>query len=322
MVSIISNLYSLTSNFFTFFTPDFFQMFYTGFILFSIYTATWLLSVKLNDATFSNFLWGISFAIQALIYFYKSLEFSFFSMFTEKFSWEKLTFTILIIAHGVRLSTHMLMREKGHNEDKRYKDLREKFGGNFWWMSYFAIFLPSLLVNLTMGTVIYAFANVDRSSICHFRYWSGIFSMLFGGVLGALSDLQKFQFTRNKRNEGKLMDKGFWSLCRHPNYLGEIIFWFGAFLVNFSAGIYWTIISPIVHTLHAFFITIPANEKTLKDQFGEAFNNYAKRVPMFLPFFSASSLDIKGGKGFQEDLSASGANANANLQNNRQSINQ
>jgi len=227
----------------------------------------------------------------------------------------------------------MLIREKGHGEDKRYSKLREKFGANFWWVSYFMIFLPSLFTNMTIGTVIYAFANVDRNKIYHFSYWLGITTMLFGGVLGALSDLQKYLFTKNKRNEGKLMDKGFWSLSRHPNYLGEVIFWFGAFFVNFSAGLYWTLISPIFNLLHAFLLTLPANEKMMKDQFGDRYMDYCKSVPIFVPFFKGLNLNFKGlnnfkGKGFEEDINSgnSGANMQANsfMQENanRQTIQQ
>lgn len=31
------------------------------------------------------------------------------------------------------------------------------------------------------------------------------------------------------------MDKGLWSLCRHPNYFGEISFWMGVYLMGVNA---------------------------------------------------------------------------------------
>jgi steroid 5-alpha reductase family enzyme len=287
--------------------PDFFQLFYTAFVLFCLYSATWMLSAKMHDVTLVNFLWGISFSLQAVIYFYKSLEYTIFSFFSDKFSWEKLTFTILIFAHGIRLSSYLILREMGKGEDPRWARLRERFGGHFWWLSYFVVFMPAMIANLLVGSMIYAFANAERKNIGHVSYWGGIGLMLFGGVLGALADIQRYTFRMSRRNEGKIMDQGLWRISRHPNYLGEVLFWWGVYLVNFSAGILWTIFAPIMLTFMILFVTgIPVNEKSLRDQHGQDYIDYAKRVPIFIPFFGAKS--VKGSditdKGLQSDQSA------------------
>lgn len=293
--TIISFLLSSSTKLMNLFAPDFFQLFYTGFILFCLYSATWMLSVKMGDATLVNFLWGISFSLQALIYLWKSLNYSIFSFFTEKFSWEKLTFCTLIIAHGLRLSAYLIMRERGQGEDKRYHKLRERFGGHFWWISYFLIFLPEMAMNMFLGSLIYTFVNVDRHNISHVSYWLGILTMVFGGSLGALADIQRYTFKTAKRNEGKILDQGLWGLSRHPNYLGELIYWWGAFLVNFSAGVLWTVICPIVLSFMILFVTgIPINERILREDHGEDYINYARRVPIFLPFFGAGGQPVKG----------------------------
>lgn len=271
--------------------PDFFQIFYTSFVFFCLYSVTWMLSLKMHDVTLVNFLWGISFSLQAVIYFYKSLEYTIFSFFSDKFSWEKLTFTILIIAHGIRLSSYLILREKGKAEDRRWANLREKIGGNFWWLSYFIVFIPAMIGNLLLGSMIYAFANADRKNIGHLSYWSGIGLMLFGGALGALADIQRYTFMISKKNEGKIMDKGLWSISRHPNYFGEILFWWGVYLINFSAGILWTIFAPGMLTFMILFVTgIPENEKILRDQHGMDYIEYANRVPIFIPFFGAKTI--------------------------------
>jgi steroid 5-alpha reductase family enzyme len=253
-----------------------------------------MLSVKMRDATLVNFLWGLSLSLQSIIYFYKSLNYNIFSFWTEKFSWEKLTFDILVFAHGIRLSAYLILREAGKGEDRRYSMLREKLGNHFWWMSYFLVFVPAMAFNMILGSTIYAFANVDKGKIGHLSYWAGIFTMLFGGAFGALADIQKYTFRTSKRNEGKILDKGLWGISRHPNYLGEIVYWWGVYLVNFSAGILWTFICPVVLTFMILFISgIPVNEKVMHEEHGKEYEEDTKKVPIFIPFFG--NFGFKGG---------------------------
>jgi steroid 5-alpha reductase family enzyme len=170
--------------------------------------------------------------------------------------------------------------------------MREKFGKHFWWLSYFTIFLPAMSMNFLIGCVIYAFANAPKANISHISYWSGISMMLGGALFAAIADIQKYHFSTAKKNEGRVVDVGLWALSRHPNYLGEVVFWWGAFLVNFSAGILWTVISPIVLTMSVLFITgIPQVEKNMHEQYGQKYEEYARRVPVFfpIPFFGAGA---------------------------------
>jgi steroid 5-alpha reductase family enzyme len=308
---ILSFAYEHMTKMITMLTPDFFQLLYTGFIMFSLYSATWMLSAKMSDVTLVNFLWGISFSLQSVIYFYKSLEYSIFSFFTEKFSWEKLTFSILIFAHGIRLSSYLVLREMGKGEDRRWAKLRERIGHHFWWLSYFLVFIPAMVTNMLLGALIYAFANADKKNISHLSYWGGICLMIFGGLLGALADIQRYTFKTARRNEGKILDVGLWGVSRHPNYFGEVLFWWGAYLVNFSAGILWTFICPIVLTFMVLFVTgIPVNERMLKEEHGQDYIDYARRVPIFIPFFGgggAKSKDNTSGRGIDgQDQSPSG----------------
>jgi steroid 5-alpha reductase family enzyme len=244
----------------------------------------WLFSLKKKDISLVNFLWGLGFAIQGVMYFYKSLDYTIFSIFSDKFSWEKLTFTSLIVAHGIRLAAVYIAKEYEEGEDIRYSKMRENLGGSFSLLSYPLVFLPQFFLNMLIGTVIYAFANCYKSDISHFWYWMGMSFMIFGGLFGTLADIQKLYFKHNRRNEGKIVDVGLWALCRHPNYFGEMLFWGGAFLCNFSSGILWTIISPMVLEAMIFFRSIPTVEKHMLDDYGDRYADYQKRVSMIIPF--------------------------------------
>ena len=46
-------------------------------------------------------------------------------------------------------------------------------------------------------------------------------------LLEQISDEQMHIFKANIENKGKTMNEGLWKYSRHPNYLGEVGFWFG-----------------------------------------------------------------------------------------------
>jgi steroid 5-alpha reductase family enzyme len=88
----------------------------------------------------------------------------------------------------------------------------------------------------------------------------------------------------DKRHTGKTMDRGLWSLSRHPNYLGEILFWWGLYLFALSANpsLWWVIAGPAVITLMFLFISIPMIEKRMLIR-KVNYKEYQKRVSMLIP---------------------------------------
>ena len=49
-------------------------------------------------------------------------------------------------------------------------------------------------------------------------------------ILQIVSDQQMYKFRQDPNNANKVMDKGLWFYSRHPNYLGEILFWSGGLI--------------------------------------------------------------------------------------------
>ncbi len=45
-----------------------------------------------------------------------------------------------------------------------------------------------------------------------------------------IADEQMRAFQKSSPGPGAIMKTGLWARCRHPNYLGEILFWMGLFL--------------------------------------------------------------------------------------------
>lgn len=78
----------------------------------------------------------------------------------------------------------------------------------------------------------------------------------------------------------ELVTQGPYSLVRNPIYLGM----FGAIL---GAGLvfarWWTFLVAIVLFLIGNHVRITAEERLLRETFGAKFDDYARRVPAFLP---------------------------------------
>ena len=97
------------------------------------------------------------------------------------------------------------------------------------------------------------------------------------------------KFRKSRKDPQKIMDRGLWGKSRHPNYLGEISFWWGLYLFGLSAEsqYWWLIFGPIAITILFLFVSIPWMENR-QDQKPE-YQNYKLKVPKLIPRFSFSS---------------------------------
>lgn len=79
------------------------------------------------------------------------------------------------------------------------------------------------------------------------------------------------------------MQTGLWKYTRHPNYFGEILMWWGIFIITIPLqGSLFFIISPLTITLLLVFVSgIPMLEKKYKGN--TAFEDYKKRTSMLIP---------------------------------------
>ena len=68
--------------------------------------------------------------------------------------------------------------------------------------------------------------------------------MLLGTLLELVSDLNMIRFKKIRKSKEEIINVGLWKYSRHPNYLGEIIFWYGVALVFILSNLSsWYLIS-------------------------------------------------------------------------------
>jgi steroid 5-alpha reductase family enzyme len=192
---------------------------------------------------------------------------------------------LLVAAWGLRLTANQLARWHGlGDEDYRYVDIRRKTGKLYWPASLVSLhFFPTAWVFLGLLAAWPALNGPGRP----LGWLDALGVAVTAGaiVLEAVSDLQLRRFMSSRRERGAMLDTGLWAWCRHPNYLGEMAFWWGLFILGYAArpGWWWTAVGPLAITLLFVFISVPMKDRRMLANHPE-WATRMKEVPAFLPF--------------------------------------
>ena len=65
--------------------------------------------------------------------------------------------------------------------------------------------------------------------------YAGLAAQWFGAILEAVADQQKSDYKFSDAGKSRWCDVGVYARCRHPNYLGELMFWLGTFVAGVPA---------------------------------------------------------------------------------------
>ncbi|MGB6867261.1 MAG: DUF1295 domain-containing protein, partial [Candidatus Aminicenantaceae bacterium] len=173
---------------------------------------------------------------------------------------------------------------RGKGEDFRYAKWRHDWGRWFMLRSYFQIFMlqGAFLFIIALPIMLVNFSGREDLTAIDFL---GIGVWCIGFFFEAVSDYQLRQFKKRPENKGKIITTGLWKYTRHPNYFGEVVLWWGIFLLALSVKNGWIVIlSPL---LLSFLILRVSGVTMLEKKYaGNAeFEAYAKRTNAFFPWF-------------------------------------
>lgn len=170
------------------------------------------------------------------------------------------------------------------HEDWRYLKLSEDSGSFYWLVSFSGIHLfPTLIVFAGMLPV-YVASGID-APVGVFDI-IGLLICITAVAIEYFSDEQLRRFKSENTVKGANMEKGLWSISRHPNYMGEILFWAGLFFFvvgeNFIQNA-WTSSGFILMIILFKYISVPMMEKRLVKTKID-YEAYRQRVPAIFPF--------------------------------------
>jgi steroid 5-alpha reductase family enzyme len=237
-----------------------------------IYATLWFLVAlykKRNDV--ADIAWGIGYIIICGFLFYKYPA-----------SAVLILLYALVTIWGLRLSLHIYIRNKNKTEDYRYKAWRDEWGKSFYWRSYLQVFLlQGFFLLIILSPVIHAAVEVPYT--WNIYTWIGLLCWMIGFYFQVVGDWQLAVFIKNRKTPGAFIQTGLWKYSRHPNYFGEILMWWGIFMITIPfANSFYFIAGPLTITLLLVFVSgIPMLEK--KYTGNKAFEDYKKRISVLIP---------------------------------------
>jgi steroid 5-alpha reductase family enzyme len=190
-----------------------------------------------------------------------------------------------LAAWGCRLTYNWMRGWTGlDHEDWRYVKLREQTGSQYWLVSFAGLhMLPTLWVFGGMLPVWPAVAVGARP----LNWLDALAAMMAAGAiwLEARADKELLEFRRSNRKPGEILASGVWSLSRHPNYFGEMGFWWSLFVFGLAAdpSYAWTGIGALAITAMFRFFSLPMmEERSLERRPGYA--EHQRKTSLVVPW--------------------------------------
>ncbi len=192
--------------------------------------------------------------------------------------------TIVVVAWAIRLTGNWVYGFPGlHHEDWRYPMLRERAGRAEFWIDLFAIHLfPTLQVFAGMIPAYIAVTRPGPGVV--WLTWLAFVIGMAAVALEFVADLQLHRFVAHRR-PGEAMDRGLWSWSRHPNYFGEVSFWFAVALFGVAAAprdAWWLLTGALLMLALFLGASIPMMERRSLERRPE-YRDVVDRVSKFVP---------------------------------------
>ena len=180
---------------------------------------------------------------------------------------------------AIRLGSFLFMRIHKAGEDRRFREIKTNFTRFFMTWTLQGMWVSMCL--LCVLTALTSYSGIIMNNV----FYIGLLIFIIGFIIEVVADHQKTVFRKDVNNKDKFISTGLWSCSRHPNYLGEILLWFGVAIMSFSSlqGLqYLTLISPLfVYILLVYISGIRILENQGNKKWGhlDSYKEYLKNTP-------------------------------------------
>lgn len=193
---------------------------------------------------------------------------------------------IVVTLWGVRLTANWAYTFYGlRHQDWRYTMLQEKTGRFYPFVNFIGIHMvPTLVVYACILPAAEVIVTVQSNAPLYAMVAVGLCVSSLAVLLQGISDCQMHAFRKKKRagQASGFMRSGLWKRSRHPNYLGEILMWWGiAVAAFFATWQWWVFVGAIANTMLFLFVSIPMADKRQSKK--EGFAEYKRETRALLP---------------------------------------
>ena len=225
-------------------------------------------------ATVFVWLWGVIFSNSSVYDPYWSvappLMLTGYAIYCGASSWPVMLMLVAVWYWAIRLTGNWAYTFPDLNkQDWRYDMYKEKFPRLWHVVNFTGInLMPTIVVFLAM---VPGFLLIEQTASSFLQSnlwtWLGFIVCIGAATLQLVSDTQAHRFRKTHR--GEVCTVGLWSRSRHPNYLGEILMWWGVYMIYLTVGagcqscggILLPAIGALANTCLFVFISIPMMEK-------------------------------------------------------------
>ena len=215
------------------------NLFYIGLITSCVSTIViWIFSISVNNSSIYDPYWVIVPPFLGLGMIIGS------GYFITGWSFRHIIIIACLVLWAARY--HIFYRWTGWrkgliHEDWRYEDMRD-FPVPYWLNSLFGMHLfPTVLVYFAFAPGILALLVPANQHVFSVFDVLGIFCALSAILIQFFADRQLKNFRESENyKQGDIFRGGLWSISRHPNYFGEVLFWISMMFFGMAVGLHTT----------------------------------------------------------------------------------
>ena len=227
-----------------------------------------------RDFSVIDIFWGPGFFVIALVTF----------LIDRSVGFKQYLIVAMLMLWSFRLALFLVIRNWGQPEDWRYQQMRSNLGDSAKVRAYINIFLLQGALMLFYSVPVMFMSEMDANTLTGFNI-IGIVVWLLGLWIESNADVQMYEFKSSNPKKGEVLRSGFWNISRHPNYMGEIILWFGATAFIYEAGFEWIFAFPFILALMIYRVSgVSMQERKIRHY--TEYDRYKHEVGAIFPKFS------------------------------------